>query len=676
MTLRSVVLGLLGVIFICGLTPYNDYALGNTFLVGNFLPVGLVFLLLVLVLVVNVPLLKFLPKRAFTSGEIAVATAMTLVACALPSSGLMRYFPAMTVGIHQEAATSSKALRVLEEVDLPEWILPASDADSLQEYVRSGVIREYFNRADQATGLAAVPWEAWVQPLLTWGIFFGSFFAGLLFLAMIVRRQWVQNERLPFPLAGVYLSLIEQPTGRNLLNSVLRARSFWIAAVAVVIVHSFNGLNLYLTKWPSIPVGYNFNTIFANPPWSYTQWSFKTATLYFSLVGITLFLQTKLAFSLWFFFILVQIASVISKTYGSGITPIMQNDQGFGALLALSVAVIFIGRAHWWMVMRHMFTVRRPEDSEGRYLPYWFCGWGVVVCFVGMMVWLSLVGVSVAGAFVIVLMMFTIAMMIARVVAETGLIFVQLPIPYDRLFDLLGGIPATPEDKVVTTAFMSRWVNHMATHDGREIFSVFSTHALRVADETIYARNETWRRAVPFVLTLVLALGVGYVVSAGSTLTVEYNYGAMLDQQGNAPLNYYGVVSTPRTTINTAHHYMPGVSAPAESHSRWLHFTGGAAFTAFLSFMRLRLAWWPFHPIGFLLVATYPMAKIWFSIFIGWFAKVLITRFGGASMLRAAKPFFIGLIVGEAAAAALWLIVSLTLHLLGYGYTAVNLLPA
>src|SRR4051812_41373876 len=39
-TWRSVLIGLAGVVLICALTPYNDYALNNTFLVGNNLPVG------------------------------------------------------------------------------------------------------------------------------------------------------------------------------------------------------------------------------------------------------------------------------------------------------------------------------------------------------------------------------------------------------------------------------------------------------------------------------------------------------------------------------------------------------------------------------------------------------------------------------------------------------------
>ena len=49
--LRSVLLGLLGVVFICGLTAYNDHVVANTFLVGNFLPIGLILFFLVISLV-------------------------------------------------------------------------------------------------------------------------------------------------------------------------------------------------------------------------------------------------------------------------------------------------------------------------------------------------------------------------------------------------------------------------------------------------------------------------------------------------------------------------------------------------------------------------------------------------------------------------------------------------
>src|SRR4051794_19320421 len=55
-TWRSVTLGLAGVVVICGLTPYNDYALNNTFMVGNNLPLGVVMLLFIMAVCVNAPL--------------------------------------------------------------------------------------------------------------------------------------------------------------------------------------------------------------------------------------------------------------------------------------------------------------------------------------------------------------------------------------------------------------------------------------------------------------------------------------------------------------------------------------------------------------------------------------------------------------------------------------------
>ncbi|MEL7238896.1 MAG: DUF6784 domain-containing protein, partial [Planctomycetota bacterium] len=165
-----------------------------------------------------------------------------------------------------------------------------------------------------------------------------------------------------------------------------------------------------------------------------------------------------------------------------------------------------------------------------------------------------------------------------------------------------------------------------------------------------------------------------YVVSAAATLHVHHNYAARLDQSAQSPVDQHGMVTQPRNALDrTAKYDTLGVDT--EPHSSALHVTVGAGVTSALSFLRLRFEWWPIHPVGYLLLYSYALDKMWFSLMLGWFAKALTVRFGGPPLMRAAKPFFIGIIVGEAVAAAVWLLVSLGLNFGGYPYRAVNLLP-
>src|SRR5438093_10516293 len=124
-TWRSVALGLAGVVFICAFTPYNDYALNNTFLVGNNLPLGVVMFLFLFTLLINGPLSRFAPRVALSSGEVTVAFSMMLVSCALPSSGLMRGFPASLVVPFNLAGGDEEFMRRLESLNLPRWLFPS-----------------------------------------------------------------------------------------------------------------------------------------------------------------------------------------------------------------------------------------------------------------------------------------------------------------------------------------------------------------------------------------------------------------------------------------------------------------------------------------------------------------------------------------------------------------------
>jgi hypothetical protein len=84
--------------------------------------------------------------------------------------------------------------------------------------------------------------------------------------------------------------------------------------------------------------------------------------------------------------------------------------------------------------------------------------------------------------------------------------------------------------------------------------------------------------------------------------------------------------------------------------------------------MRLRYDVFPLHPLGALLMFTFPVSRMWFSVFLGWALKAAIARYGGASLFRQSRPVFVGLIVGEALAAAVWLCVSLALAAGGHAY--------
>ena len=86
----------------------------------------------------------------------------------------------------------------------------------------------------------------------------------------------------------------------------------------------------------------------------------------------------------------------------------------------------------------------------------------------------------------------------------------------------------------------------------------------------------------------------------------------------------------------------------------------GAATTLALGALRFRFMWWPLHPLGYVLLGTMQQwlyAHIWFSIVLGWLFKALLVRYGGAKITQRARPFFLGLIVGDLLSGGLWALI-------------------
>jgi len=78
MTKRALLIGLVFVVLLCAVIPYNDYYLRNTYITGNHFPLGAVVVLTALVLVVNIGLRYVRPRSQLRPGELMVIGIMII----------------------------------------------------------------------------------------------------------------------------------------------------------------------------------------------------------------------------------------------------------------------------------------------------------------------------------------------------------------------------------------------------------------------------------------------------------------------------------------------------------------------------------------------------------------------------------------------------------------------
>jgi hypothetical protein len=683
---RSLILGLIGVVFICGLTPYNNCVVANTDLVGSLLPTGLLLYFILIVMAINAPLLRFAPRWAFTAPELAVALGMTLVSCALPYAGMMRYLPGNLVGYWDWAAKDASCRELMTKLNLPNWMFPTFHSADPALRGNERVITQYIGRAPTDTDTIAahwmaVPWALWRTPAISWGILIAAVYGAIMCLMVITRRQWVENERLPFPIASIYVAMIEPPEEGKAFNGLFSNRMFWIAFALVFVIDGLHAMNSYDARhFPIIPLQFNLTSDMAAPVFRNVDGAFKSNSVFFTVVGLTFFVQTRTAFSMWAFFVGMQVLKMMlpaGREITEGSDGTMGTDQFFGAIIPYAIAILWVGREHFRAVMMQMFRPPRENEPRGKYLPYWAAGWGLCLCLLATVGWLAAAGASPVGAVVITAMAMMIFLVVAKLVAETGMLYI-FGLPRLLLRPWIYFANDHPlgmsYHASLRTYFISSMISGTITYDERQRLPAYASHALRVADAVEDPESRPKRYSLFFALAL--ALVAGYLISGAATLYTEYEYAATLDRNPQTPLNSWGVVNMPRWFVmEPAVEYIPPKTGAPVPHNRLEHFAIGVIITAGLSFMRLRFDWWPLHPVGYLLIYTLGLKTVWFSIFLGWLAKVVTLRLGGAGLFRRLREFFIGLILGEASAVAFWLVFTLIRVWMGQSYTAINILP-
>ncbi|MDP7130628.1 MAG: hypothetical protein QF437_09075, partial [Planctomycetota bacterium] len=147
---------------------------------------------------------------------------------------------------------------------------------------------------------------------------------------------------------------------------------------------------------------------------------------------------------------------------------------------------------------------------------------------------------------------------------------------------------------------------------------------------------------------IFIGIGVAIVVSVISHLILAYSSGA------DGMQNWF-YTSFPRGMFKKIVGIAKSQPVDNAGGAFWLAF--GGSMMAGLLYLRQFYFWLP-HPIGMIMLVNPIMGAYWFSIFLGWLAKSLITKYGNKETYRVVRSSFVGLIVGELIIIVLAMIVS------------------
>lgn len=632
-SLRAIGIGLAAVVAVCWVVSYAE--LVTMYIQIGFLqlPPVVVALLFFLVLASRYAA-RIRERLRLSPQEMMTIYSMMLVASMITSRGLMEKLIPLLVAPNYYASEVNRWQRLFYPHVKP-WLVPWDPAGPAQQWV-STRFYEGLRYGEQ------IPWRAWLVPLSAWGVLVVALFFGFLCLAALLRRQWTDYERLPFPLAQLPLEMARSG------DAFLRNRLTWLGFAIPVVVFGLNGIHNLFPTVPSINLSIRLNPFFRNPPYSAIYST--TMWISFAATGFFYFLPADLLFSLWFFFLLTRVEDVIAALLNAPIDPmplyptrIYVGYQILGAYVVLAGYLLYVARPHLRQVWRAATRAEKVDD-RAELLPYRVALWGLTASVLFSATWFVLAGLSWWFALVEILVyFFVVALVMARSVAECGMLMTETSFRPIDMYCVFAPRHTLGPSNLTTLGFLDA----AFLRDQRGLLLTGFLDGLRIADGVNLRR----RAFLPvFATAIVLSL----VVAGFLHLWIPYH-------RGGIQLYSYVYYGNPLWAFQN---HAPAMENPIQFDWRAPTFAAvGAGVALFLVLMRSAFSWWPLHPMGYALSASWTLMVFWFPCLVAWVIKALVSRYGGMRTYVLGRPFFLGMILGEFSMAVLWTVLAAAFHI-------------
>jgi hypothetical protein len=633
MTFRAFLLGLLCVAAVALLDPYTSFNKNYGWNTQTHFPAAAAFLLVVLTVGAN-SLLKLLRRRwALRHPELMLVWCMLIVGCSVPSNLMRFWFPVLA----SPAYLSRRADIGWRETSLaaaPDGLLLTKDA-------RSVAAKQYME--GWRGGEGRVPWRLWLPPIARWAVLLACFYAATFCMCAILRRQWVDRERLQFPLARIPMEFAEEAHPPRLLPALFYRRSFLLGVAAVTGLRALRLAPIAFGADAAWNVNIPLRDVFLQTPLE--QLSFENFAMNWMPVGLAYLVPADVSLSIWGFYLLGRIELQIAAWFGSplyygGTYSELIGWQRFGAYAAFTVGALFMARRHLGDVVRKAIGRGRDVDDSAEPVGYSLAFWGFVLGCAGVVGWFLVFGMRLRAAVPLLALMICIQLVHSRVVAQSGLYRTS---PLGQGPSLLHGLAAGHMFAPVGAA-VGQMQYTIMINGNNSMLGPAAIHALRISD--VFERRRRW------LLPALAAALVAAIAAASWTCLRQAYAGGALNYS-----NVWAAVDNPRSAFEMAHQMIVRIEPAAPV--RWMPVGLGVVLTSAVMALRARFHWWPVHPVGLLAFASYGLDRMWFSFFLGWLVKVSFLRFGTGGLLRSGRSFFIGFIIMEFFFNAVWSLVCL-----------------
>ncbi len=626
LTGRAVILGGVVVAVVSVWATYSEFIVRSSRLNMSNFPLALFVTFVLLALALN-PLLRVLGTRsALTRSELLLVLIMGLSSAVIPAAdGLPGYLLGIIAAPYYFATPENGWAQYLHN-HIPPWLAP-SNSERAMDWFFEGL-----------PGGQQIPWDVWTVPLFWWLSFIGAVAFVSICIAVILRRQWAQNERLIYPLATAALDIASAPETRR--SGTVWGALFWAGFAIGFVMIAWNILSYFSPGIPTFPTGkYRSGT------WLRLGSSFPGIRIKFNLytIGFVYFANLEVLFSVWFFYLLnvLQIgllnrlgyALKISDQWGSSYE--IAGWEGFGALFVFVAWGLWMARDHLRKVLHTVFNRADRVDDAGEIMRYKTAVWGTLLGLVYLLLWLRASGMEYRAAALCILGTLITYIGISKIVAETGLIYVRTPLSGQTFAVYTLGSRTLSGSSLTAMAFSYALISY------RGLFMPPLVHAVRLAD---FVRGN--RRAI--LAAVIFSLVLSALVSILLTLYLAYGHGAY-------NFDVWPYNSGNKAAFNSAVNKIKNASGA--DWDRITFFGVGAGLMAILSALRYRFPWWPLHPIGLTITGTNFTRELVFSAFLVWAIKGILLKVGGAMLYRRWQPFFLGILIGYALAVTLSFVV-------------------